>query len=205
MRTTIITGATGGVGSEIARKLAYAVSDNVTVCGRSRSKLNTLMEELPFNATAYAGGLGDYRELVSETLDLYRLVLCHGTYKDDAMMVNAVLTVDIINAAFPHMIPGGQIVHINSAAGVVAREGEALYAASKHAMTGYLRALRPEAKKRGIRVLDVFPGAIKTPMCEGSPNYENMMSPVEVADAVVDAMKERSTLQVGELHLFRTN
>jgi hypothetical protein len=71
-------------------------------------------------------------------------------------------------------------------------------------MAGFLKAYRIEARHRLTRVLDVFPGAIQTPMLAGQTNYEKAMLPVEVAKTIFTvATLEYPSLQIEELHLGR--
>ena len=58
----------------------------------------------------------------------------------------------------------GQIVFMNSSAGLDARANVAQYAASKHALKAIADSLREEINRDGIRVLSVFPGRTATPM-----------------------------------------
>jgi NAD(P)-dependent dehydrogenase (short-subunit alcohol dehydrogenase family) len=123
----------------------------------------------------------------------------------DILNTNVAGPLRILGWALPLLKPGSQIIHINSVAGRNLAPDEAIYSASKHAMAGFLRAFRFEARAKGIRVLDVFPGAIATPMCEGRPGFDRMMSPREVARTIHDITRydTRATLQIEELHLGR--
>ena len=58
----------------------------------------------------------------------------------------------------------GQIVFINSSAGIRASGENGQYAATKHALRGLADALREEVNERGVRVLSVYPGRTATPM-----------------------------------------
>ena len=101
----------------------------------------------------------------------------------------------------------GSIIHINSIAGKNLAPDEAHYSASKFAVRGFLQSFRFEAREKGVRVLDVFPGAIQTPMCTDRPGYDKMMDSKEVAEAIYAAVNMNNTClqtaQIEELHLGR--
>ncbi|MFY9190836.1 MAG: SDR family oxidoreductase [Lawsonella sp.] len=72
------------------------------------------------------------------------------------------------HAAFPYLqrTPKSQFVSMGSAAGIVGTPDMALYSASKFAVRGLTEALGIEWKKYDIRVLDMMPLYVKTPMLE---------------------------------------
>jgi short-subunit dehydrogenase len=101
----------------------------------------------------------------------------------------------------------GQIVFVNSSAGLVARAGVAQYGATKHALKALADSLREELHASGRRVLSVFAGRTATPMQEGIHRMEGRpydparyMDPDEVAKAIVDAL-ELETAEIKELNL----
>ncbi|KAL0708674.1 hypothetical protein Bca4012_075100 [Brassica carinata] len=66
---------------------------------------------------------------------------------------------------------------ISSAAGKVPSPGQAIYAASKHALQGYFHSLRSEFYQKGIKVTVVCPGPIETPNGTGTSTSEDKNSP----------------------------
>jgi NADP-dependent 3-hydroxy acid dehydrogenase YdfG len=88
---------------------------------------------------------------------------------DDVFDVNLRGVTNGIQAIYPTMIRqgSGHIVNTASMAGLVPAPGEASYAASKHAVVGLSKVLRIEAKRHGVRVSVVCPGAIQTPILTG--------------------------------------
>lgn len=80
----------------------------------------------------------------------------------------------------------GDLVFINSICGKTGLPGCAAYTVAKHALTGLAAALRAETRGTGLRVLSIHPGAIATPIWEGSDlPPERLMSAASVAEAVV--------------------
>jgi short-subunit dehydrogenase len=89
----------------------------------------------------------------------------------------------------------GQIVFINSSAGLNARAELAQYAATKHALKAIADSLREEINDDGVRVLSVFLGRTATPMqasvheMEGREYHpERLMQPEDVATVVINAL-----------------
>ncbi|KAF2549327.1 hypothetical protein F2Q70_00024070 [Brassica cretica] len=114
--------------------------------------------------------------------------------------VNVFGTISLTKLVTPHMLKRGGghfvvIVHlrrlsvriniiesliytqISSAAGKVPSPGQAIYAASKHALQGYFHSLRPEFYQKGIKVTVVCPGPIETPNGTGTSTSEDKNSP----------------------------
>ena len=85
----------------------------------------------------------------------------------------------------------GHIVNLASSAGQIASAGGATYAASKHAVVGFTRAIRAETRGTGVRTTIVLPGLIRTDMISGfkKPWTTRIVAPEAVADAIVDAMR----------------
>jgi NADP-dependent 3-hydroxy acid dehydrogenase YdfG len=101
-------------------------------------------------------GIGVGGEVDSYTLDDW----------NDVFDVNLGGVVHGIQAVYPTMIRqrSGHIVNTASLAGLVAAPGSASYTAAKHAVVGISKVLRVEAKRHGVRVSVLCPGAVRTPI-----------------------------------------
>ncbi|KAF3586956.1 hypothetical protein F2Q69_00032498 [Brassica cretica] len=93
--------------------------------------------------------------------------------------VNVFGTISLTKLVTPHMLKqgGGHFVVISSAAGKVPSPGQAIYAASKHALQGYFHTLRSEFFQKGIKVTVVCPGPIETSNGTGTSTSEDKKSP----------------------------
>lgn len=108
-------------------------------------------------------------------------------------------------AAYPYLkktAPGSALVNIASAAGITGGSGMSVYSATKFGVRGITESLDPEWAPDGIKVADICPGFIDTPLLEGTGNRnsnENIRTRVvaagleitpaeEVAQAVWDAV-----------------
>jgi NAD(P)-dependent dehydrogenase (short-subunit alcohol dehydrogenase family) len=186
----IVTGAASGIGRALAEELALrdcqvvladieldgaeAVAAQIRASGgraaasrldvRNFSEVNELvagtMRELGridyiFNnaGIAVTGEVADY------TIDSW----------DRIIGVNLGGVINGVQAAYPVMIQQGfgHIVNTASIAGLTTAPGLASYAATKHAIVGFTKALRVEAAFRGVRASVLCPGVIRTPIISG--------------------------------------
>ncbi len=85
----------------------------------------------------------------------------------------------------------GQIVGISSVAGDRGRVSNPAYNASKAGLSTYLEALRNRLTRRGVNVLTVKPGMMRTQMLEGVKNPIFPVTPEEAADQIYGAMRAR--------------
>jgi NAD(P)-dependent dehydrogenase (short-subunit alcohol dehydrogenase family) len=88
---------------------------------------------------------------------------------DDVIDVNLRGVAYGVQAIYPRMVRqgSGHIVNTASMAGLVGAVGEGSYTATKHAVVGLSKSLRTEAKRHGVRVSVLCPGAIQTPIFTG--------------------------------------
>jgi NAD(P)-dependent dehydrogenase (short-subunit alcohol dehydrogenase family) len=88
---------------------------------------------------------------------------------DDVIDVNLRGVAYGVQAVYPLMVRQrfGHIVNTASVAGLVSTAGEGSYTAAKHGVVGLSKSLRIEAKRHGVRVSVLCPGAIRTPILSG--------------------------------------
>ena len=86
---------------------------------------------------------------------------------EQQLAVNLVAPAELTRLLLPVLrVSRGQVVFVNSGAGLHAHAGWAAYAASKHGLKALADALRAEEAEHGVRVTSVFPGRTATPMQE---------------------------------------
>ncbi len=102
----------------------------------------------------------------------------------------------------------GQIVFVNSSAGLVARANVGQYAASKHALKAVTDSLREEVNGRGLRVLSLYLGRTATPMQAAvhkmeKRNYrpERYLQPEDVAAMVLCALQLPRSAEVTDISM----
>lgn len=186
-KTALVTGATGGIGAEIARAL-HAQGAHVVLSGTREAVLQELKGELGDRASVAAANLSDSASVdglieaaeaaAGSPLDI--LVANAGITRDGLLMRmkdedwDAVLKVNLESyfrlsrAAVKGMMRrrSGRIVGITSVVGVMGNPGQTNYAASKAGMIGFSKALAQEVATRGITVNCIAPGFIESPMTD---------------------------------------
>jgi len=101
---------------------------------------------------------------------------------------------------------GGVIVNINSTAGAHGSLGESAYSAAKHALKGFSESLRYEVTKKGIKIMDIFLGAMKTQMNSKREDRDLLIDPLEAAKFIVQSCQECQkylTVYPKEIYLSR--
>src|SRR5690606_13872234 len=185
-RGALVTGATGGIGDAIARKL-HAAGATVAISGTKVDRLEALAGELGERVHIVPCDLSDrpaVQKLAGEaeaklgTLDI--LVNNAGMTKDNLFMRmkdeewDQVIAVDLTSAfmlcraAVRNMMrrQWGRIINITSISGVIGNPGQGNYAAAKAGMIGMTKSLAREVAARGITANCIAPGFIKTAMTD---------------------------------------
>jgi 3-oxoacyl-[acyl-carrier protein] reductase len=186
-KTALVTGATGGLGAEIARAL-HAQGAKVVLSGTRENVLADLAKELGDNAFVASANLSDAasvdglvaraEEVAGSGLDI--LIANAGITRDGLILrmkdedwetvlkVNLEAYFRLARAATKGMMKRrhGRIIGITSVVGVTGNPGQTNYAASKAGMIGFSKALAQEVASRGITVNCIAPGFIASPMTD---------------------------------------
>ena len=185
-KKALITGASGGIGKEIAKVL---IEHNAEVCisGRNHEELNALKKSLGKKCHVVTCDLSKKDEIIElvKKADEFMgyidiLVNNAGITKDniflrmseneweDVLNVNLNSTFSILKLITKGMIKRryGRIINISSVVGVTGGAGQANYSASKAGLIGLTKSLSQEVATRNITVNCIAPGFIETPMTE---------------------------------------
>lgn len=186
-RTAIVTGASRGIGKEIAYQLATEGYD-VVVCSRKENDLHDVVREFEsagLNAFPFAADTSndeDVNHLVDAVMEKFARIdvlvnnagvsyqnnLLNSSIEDWKKVIDVNLSGPYycIKAVLPHMINngGGKIVNISSIAGKRACPFYSAYAASKAGLISLTKSVAAEVGKHGVYVNCILPGAVKTKM-----------------------------------------
>ncbi|MEH3089907.1 MAG: SDR family oxidoreductase [Microbacterium arborescens] len=180
-QTHLITGAGSGIGLAIARRLADR-GDRLIVIGRDRARADELAGMFPDAAgvaadlrhpsqlsDALAGGALPARidNVVhgAGIVELGPVGELSAAAWTEQLTVNLVSAAELTRLALPSVRAArGQVLFVNSGAGLTAHPGWSAYAASKHGLKALADALRGEEAAAGVRVTTVYPGRTATPM-----------------------------------------
>lgn len=185
-KTALVTGATGGIGRQIVKKL-HAAGATVALTDMNMDALKSLAEELKERVFIYEANLTDDQSI----LDLVKkaeadmgkidiLVNNAGITKDGLAMrmsddqfqivqnINLLAPFRLMRAAMMGMMKRryGRIVNMASIVGVTGNPGQANYSASKAGLIAATKCVASEVASRGVTANCVAPGFIATPMTD---------------------------------------
>ena len=203
----LVTGATGGIGEAIARRLAED-GFRVYAGGRRFERLERLAGAidgvaLPFDVTSEVEVELARAEVELDALtvlvnaagvfDLAAVTQTSGELLRRNLETNLVGTINVTRAFLPGMLAArsGLVINVGSVAGWRAFPENAAYAASKHGLRGFHDVLLEEIRGTGVRACLIEPGAVDTPIWDPLdpdaaphlPNREQMLRAEDVAQA----------------------
>ncbi|MGP1353035.1 MAG: 3-oxoacyl-ACP reductase FabG [Parasphingopyxis sp.] len=191
-KTALVTGASGGIGSAIAKALA-AQGAKVALSGTREDALKAVAGEISGETVILPCNLSDAEAvdaLVPSAVEalgqLDILVNNAGVTRDNLAMrmkdeewdqvirVNLEAAFRLARASLRPMMraKGGRIISITSVVGATGNPGQANYAASKAGLVGMSKALAQEVASRGITVNCVAPGFIRSAMTDELPEAQ---------------------------------
>ena len=190
--TALVTGGSGGIGSEIAKALA-AQGARLAVSGSNADKLEAFRASLGGDHVALPCNLSDgaaVDALVPQAVEALGkidiLVNNAGVTRDNLAMrmkdeewdsvirVNLEAAFRLMRAAAKPMMKArfGRMISVTSIVGVTGNPGQANYAASKAGLIGMSKSMAQELASRGITVNCVAPGFITSPMTDALPEAQ---------------------------------
>ena len=221
MKRILITGASRGIGRAIAEKLADAET-TLLLHGRDE----TALAETHASATAKQASAVNLLFDLQDPAQITAMTETIGPEPLDVLIHNAGIAVvkpfaDIaleewlatlatnVTAPFlltqklaPQMPPGSSIVNVLSIAAKTGFPGWSAYCMSKFALEGFSQSLREELRPRGIRVINIYPGATATEIWDSAAGdwpRDKMMAPNEVAEAVSFALFRPANVAIENL------
>ena len=228
-RTSIVTGASGGIGRAICEELARAGSDIALFdidIDKTEGLANDFAKEFGVIAKAYKVDVR-LTEAIGEAIDnvasdfsgIDHLINAHGIqflssfpdFPEDKWVliqdINLQGVFRTTKAVWPHMIKRkrGRIVNIASVHGLVASELKSAYVAAKHGVVGMTRAAAIEGAQSGITVNAICPGAVLTELVlkQGAEyarrSGQNISEQAALERAFLDVMPTRRFIDPREI------
>jgi NADP-dependent 3-hydroxy acid dehydrogenase YdfG len=229
-QVAVVTGASSGIGKAVALTLATYGAE-LYLAARRKELLETVAKEAEARgARAHTSPLDLTKDediaALSERVQreigrVNILVLCGGAIAHSTLDKAALADLDLMYrsnvrghyALLQAMLPllrkaPGQIVFINSSAGLRSPAGGGQFSATQHAFRSIADSLRDEVNADGIRVLSVYPGRTATPRMEKlfakeerAYKPEVLMQPEDVAEMVTHALRLPRTAEVTDISI----
>lgn len=226
-QVVVVTGASSGVG----RAIALALAENgatVALVGRDLKTLEAVAASVPDRMKCYVADLLDdatlpdlKERIIADFGGIDGLVHSAGVFAMGRLETAPLADFDLqyrcnVRAPFaltqiflPSLVGRqGQIVFINSTAGLSAGGGVSQYAATKHALKAVADSLRQEVNSQGVRVLSVYLGRTATPMqeaickTEGKPyDPAYFIQPHDVAETLLHTLSLPRTAEIIDVTL----
>ncbi|MGK9367588.1 SDR family oxidoreductase [Melioribacter sp. Ez-97] len=217
-----ITGASSGIGKELALEFA---NKNHTVVATARrlnllealEKENSLIKPSKLDVSDFAEVDKFYKEFSSKykfnvLINNAGLTSFEKAENDSIETIKKIIEVNLLGSIYtiksvlPDMIERkeGTIINILSVVTKKIFKNSSAYSASKTGLYAYLNVLREEVRKYNIRIINVIPGATKTPIWDSAilEKYSHrMMPPKEIASLVYDLAIIKSNIVTEEIVL----
>ncbi|MEW9677954.1 SDR family oxidoreductase [Lentibacillus sp. L22] len=222
-KTAVVTGASSGIGSAIAKELAEAGA-NVVLAARNGEKLATIAEEMNQKAKMLCvkidvtkqkdvNFLAERAQQAFGSVDIYvnnagmmgSSRVLEGDVSDWEQMIdiNVKGVLYGIHSVLPDMLEkkSGHIVNIASDSGFEVTERLTVYCATKFAVRAISAGMEKELVQTGVRVTSISPGMVETPLSSESPFESNRkkLEPKDIARAVVYAVTQPDYVNVNEI------
>jgi len=220
-----ITGASTGIGRELAMEFSKA-GCIVVVSSRRKSRLVKIVSEIKFadrEASAFVCNVMSERSIKTTSkrirenyggIDL--LINNAGVTAFKSFIETKTFDYDIImntnlrgsflcmKNVLPQMIKRkrGHIINILSTAAINAFEDSSVYAASKAGLMAMSNCLREEVRRYNIKITNIFPGAVETPMWDSRSRqkYKNrMMNPEDIAKIAVSVFMQPKKVMMEDI------
>lgn len=230
-KTCLLTGASGGIGTKIAKKLIEN-NCNIFLTGTTKTKLENLVHSLePINqnnvqikySTCDFSSIGELTKLIDtirntfSTIDI--LINCAGVFPKSTLENSSLEEFENcfnVNVKAPFILSKefskdmmnkkwGRIVNIGSSSSYDGFKETSIYCASKHALLGFSRALSDELKEFNIRSFCISPGSVKTDMAKilTTQDFSTFIDPEEIAQMLIFVISFDNEMISEEIRLNR--
>ncbi len=220
--TILITGGASGIGLAFA-KLLHGNNNRIIVCGRNKTRLDNLKNQLP-DIVTYQCDLADETDLnhFAETVladhpDLNILINNAGVqynylfteeqpraeFISEEVRVNLLAPIQLTDRLLPNLIRQNHaaIVNITSALAVVPKKSAAVYCATKSAMRSFTQALRYQLEGSSVTVFELVPSLVDTNMTNGRAGSK--VTPQALAGEALKAIAlDKQDIRIGKTKIL---
>lgn len=223
MTTHLLTGAGSGIGAALAQRLLDR-GDDLVLMARDAGRARVLAERFP-GVSTLVGDLAEPGRLswalskqqlprqidslvhIAGVVDLGLVADLSPSVWERQLAVNLLAPAELTRLLLPLLrVSRGQVLFVNSGAGLRAHAGWSAYAASKHGLKALADSLRDEEAENGVRVMSVYPGRTATPMQERVHQQEGadydptrFIDPESVATSILTALDLPRDAQITDL------
>ncbi len=220
MNISIISGASSGIGLEIAKEIDNLGLDELWLISSNEQKLIKASANLNTKVRIFALDLANNEayDIINEALSAekptVKYLACsagvgyNGIFEElnqsqiaKMIDINVRALTRLTACALPYICEGGKIIEIASSAGFMPQPSFVVYAATKSYVISFSRGLRQELRKKKISVTAVCPGPVDTPFFSGLENVKEYkkkyaISPQRVAKKAMICVKKNKALCV---------
>ncbi len=221
-KVVLITGASKGLGRELA-KIYYLQGCKLILTARSKDKLEELKRELSDEVMIVQGDLRDNETIrkisvltKEKGIDIFinnAAIPCFKPLEEveekdleEVFGLNVLAQIKLTKEIYFLMKSKqkGTIVNINSTAGKMGIPNQIIYCSTKYAMKGFTESLRKDAERNNIKLLEVYPGGMKTNILDGTGiDTSNFMEPKNVAKVICQLTSAEEDMTPSEILIKR--
>jgi NAD(P)-dependent dehydrogenase (short-subunit alcohol dehydrogenase family) len=206
VKTILITGGTGGLGTAVVKRLASEY--RCVVLYHGQPGFDALRKVVDVEGVAAdISDAADVERAVASAGDLYAVVHLVGGFAagNDAgtwskmISLNLMAAVNVTRAAIERLEKGGRIVAISSSATLDRPKGLGAYVVSKSALNALVQGLAVELRDRAITVNALLPGSLGTPAMKSQGDSDKLVPIDRVAETIAWLLSDAASNVTGTL------
>ncbi len=228
-KTIVVTGASDGIGKQVALKLA-SQGVNLALIARNQTRLRET-QAMSKNKGAnkvviYPCDVRDTQQLttttqkiISDLKEIDGLINVAGIWQkmmpleeikqeivDDVIQTNLTSLIHCTRLILPYLKkqPESAIINVSSKSGIVAQAGQSVYTASKYGVKGFTDTLKVDLKGTNVRVAGVYQSGTNTKMFGKVGDYppvEKFTNPEDLADVIVYMISRPPKIWIHEIQV----